>query len=849
MKRLFLGVAIASAIGLTGCGGDTYDEIKEDTVPLIPESHIVFDPANGKMPLPNDLLFSGTTDGTLNIPGEESGDYTNPSLALGALDGWSTTSPISIEMEPANYHEGGALTLSAASVAQPGAVRMFEATVGGALSTDPTCADKASVSACKVGAELTYGVDFISQASGNNIVIVPLKPLKQNQSYIYLTTNLIQDSEGRAISPSSTYALLKLDITTHPLETPDQLALQTLVNSYEKGVASAHGVDKESISYSAIFTTQSIPDVYETNKLLMVDNSKPMNPYAPQLIPSAGGLPLQPLGITAAQMAGMTPETHGDAYVVASLADMHIAKIKLPVYGDCSSTACFQRDEQGNLVLVDGKPIPLVNGHWQALGDSPVSVLLALSAGTLSQTKFAEQAVAHGLNPTEALANPAKMAGFSWVLDNGQPADPTKHLTKFNPIVKIKNYETVDVLVALPNAARLKTFVEAQGKEFVAPTNGWPAVMALHGLGGGKEMALSYIGAYAAQGVATIAMDMPLHGSRSFDLNADGEYEVTATSPEYGAVIGQPNAFKNGDPLVFVNVASTLTVRDNFRQAISDHLAVRLTFTGLAMQLAQAGQPQIIDVTKISSQGLSLGAIVNTSLATYANTGLKNPADGSPLPNAYATQAASLVAPAGGLAGAFAGSATFGPVLFDTIVATPEFQLLVDNANTAGLEPGTPEYAALVQTVYQAFVPGFAFAVQTAIDSADPINQASMLTATQTPVHLIEVVGDGTDTNKPDQVLPNQVAGFPLSGTEPLISALGLGCVDGTKVGSGAVRFTKGHHSSIVSPSISGGQPTADELKATAEMQFEVSYFSSSAAAGQATVMVKDAGVVKACAQ
>ncbi|HCE51619.1 MAG TPA: hypothetical protein DER18_09335, partial [Shewanella baltica] len=56
-------------------------------------------------------------------------------------------------------------------------------------------------------------------------------------------------------------------------------------------------------------------------------------------------------------------------------------------------------------------------------------------------------------------------------------------------------------------------------------------------------------------------------------------------------------------------------------------------------------------------------AIVGTDFATYASTGMKNPATGDALPNAYGIKAVSLAAPAGGLAGTFAGSATFGPVL------------------------------------------------------------------------------------------------------------------------------------------------------------------------------------------
>ncbi|WP_133178961.1 VolA/Pla-1 family phospholipase [Shewanella decolorationis] len=825
MKRLILCVAIASALGLTGCGEDSYNELKDKTEPLIPESRMVFDPATSKVPLPNDLLFSGTTDGTLSIPGESSGNYIDPQIALGALDGWSTTSPISIDIDLAKDHDGTQLTLMAASVAQPGAVRMFEATVGGALSSDPECKAKPSVSACKVGAELQFGVDFVSSASGNKVVIVPLKPLKAGQSYIYATTKLIQDSEGRAIAPSTTYGTLKMDINTLPLETPDQLMLQTLVNSYEKGIAAAHNVDTSTITYSGLFTTQSVANVYEITKLLMAQGA----PYAP----SFAQMPT-PAGYTVAQAAGLTP-ADGAAYVVSNLADVYTAKIKLPIYGDCSSVSCLSSAGQ-----------PLINGRWKAQGDSPVSVLLALQAGTLSQTNFGMQAVANGIaNPADALANPTLMAGKTWLLDDGTPADKTKHLTKFNPIPAIKGYETVPVLISMPNATKLAAFYQQQGLTFTPPTAGWPTTIALHGLGGGKEMSLAYAGSYAAMGVATVAIDMPLHGARSFDANGDGIYEVSATDPSFGNVIGTPDAFKNGNPLVFVNISSTLSVRDNFRQATMDHLGVRLALTGLAQGLAQAGQPQVFDVSKISAQGLSLGAIVGTDFATYASTGMKNPTTGEALPNPYAINAVSLAAPAGGLAGAFAGSATFGPVLFSNVTASSTFQALVDKANTAGYEPGSPEYAALVQAVYAQFIPTFAFAVQTAVDSADPVNHAGMLKATKLPVHLIEIAGDGNG-NLADQVLPNRVDNFPLSGTEPLISAMGLPCVDATTKGSGAVRFAKGHHSSIVDPS---EKSSTDGMAAaaTVEMQTQVATYASTAGKGEATIFVTDPSVIATC--
>ncbi|QYJ73919.1 VolA/Pla-1 family phospholipase [Shewanella sp. FJAT-52076] len=825
MKRLILGVAIASALGLSGCGGeDSVNELRDNIEPLIPESHLVFDPTAGKVPLPSDLLFSGTLDGTLAIPGEEGGDYTNPQYAIGALDGWSTTQPISIDFAPSRDHGGNLLSLNAASVFQSGAVRVFEATVGGALSSDAECKAAPSVSACKIGDELQFGVDFISQAVGNKIVIVPLKPLKAGQSYIYATTTLIEDSENRPVATSSTYGSVKMDITTHPLGTEAQRGLQALVNSYENALESK-GVDKASITYSSLFTTQSVNPAYETLKLLMVSNDA--------FKPSFDMFPT-PTGMTVAQMAGMSPEM-GLPYVLSDLADVYVAKIKLPVYSDCSANGCLTADMA-----------PKINGRWTALGDSPVSVLLALQAGTLSQQNFGAQAMAQGIeDPAAALANPALLAGKQFKLDDGTPADKTRHVTKFNPIPAPKTYESVSVLMTLPNAAKLKAFTEAQGQAFVPPANGWPVNIAMHGLGGGKEMALAYAGTYAAAGVATVAIDMPLHGERSFDANKDGIYEISATDPSFGPVVGKPDAFKNGSPLVFVNIASSLSVRDNFRQAVADHLGVRLALTGMAQYLAANNQPQVFDVSKVSSQGLSLGGIVNTNFATYASTGLVDPTTGTQLPNPYAITAASLVAPSGGLAGAFAGSATFGPVLFSTITGTPEFQAMVDAANTAGYEPGSPEYAALVQQVYAGFIPTFAFAIQTGVDSIDPVNHAGMLKATGLPVHLIEVVGDGNG-NLPDQVLPNSVEGFPLSGTEPLIANLGLECRDTTAQGGGAVRFIKGHHSSIVDPS-ENGATDGKAAAATAEMQWQVAGFAKSASAGTATILVNDASVLKAC--
>jgi len=57
----------------------------------------VYDPATGQLPFPNSLLFTGSEDGTLNIPlgeGVAADDFGNPSVALNAIDGFSTTEPV-----------------------------------------------------------------------------------------------------------------------------------------------------------------------------------------------------------------------------------------------------------------------------------------------------------------------------------------------------------------------------------------------------------------------------------------------------------------------------------------------------------------------------------------------------------------------------------------------------------------------------------------------------------------------------------------------------------------------------------------------------------------------------------
>ncbi|MBT8075068.1 MAG: hypothetical protein KJN61_01245, partial [Gammaproteobacteria bacterium] len=50
-----------------------------------------FDPIGGILPSPTNFVYTGTTDLTLNIPVADPNNFSDPTVALNAQDGWSTT--------------------------------------------------------------------------------------------------------------------------------------------------------------------------------------------------------------------------------------------------------------------------------------------------------------------------------------------------------------------------------------------------------------------------------------------------------------------------------------------------------------------------------------------------------------------------------------------------------------------------------------------------------------------------------------------------------------------------------------------------------------------------------------
>ncbi|MCH8227702.1 MAG: lipase [Proteobacteria bacterium] len=369
--------------------------------------------------------------------------------------------------------------------------------------------------------------------------------------------------------------------------------------------------------------------------------------------------------------------------------------------------------------------------------------------------------------------------------------DPTStHVTVANPFPVVTDMQTVPLLMTVPNQASGHT----------KPAAGWPVVIFGHGLGGSRAHMLAVADTAAAIGYVVIAIDFPLHGivpaldpalaplyigntpfaavanERTFDV----DYIDNATGAPGPDGITDPSGTHT------INLSSMLTSRDNSRQGQADLSVLAVTIPSISYD---GDLLPDLDGSTIQYAALSMGSIQGTPFVAVEPT----------VTNAF------LSVPMGGLARGLEASATFGPAIRAGLAAL------------AGLLPGTADYE-LFFTVFQ-----------TVLDSADPINWSAEA-ARFNNIVLHEVIGD--------LVLPNFVPTAPLSGTEPMIRAMGLKAYSSTQFDPGGLnvvgRFVPpASHGSILSPATSPA--------ATAEMQKQMASFFATLGT---TVVVEDASTM-----
>jgi Pla-1/cef family extracellular lipase len=822
MKKLVLSLAIISALGLSGCGSETIEDVKNDAAnnitPIVASARIVFDPASGiaGMSVPNDLIFSGSLDGTLEIPDlDDPTDGSDPFVAASALDGWSTVQPFVIDIAfPAGR------TLDGISVSDTSSVRVFEVLKDGD-SSDADCASKDPTKGliCKVVGELVFGQDYITKAAGNSVAFVPLKPLKGKTSYIIALTDSLLDNLGNSIAGSTTYESVRQDINTNPLATPTQLGLQGVINSYEAAAVSA-GVDSDKIIYTMAMTTQSTTDVSFTVKSLLA---------APL---AQGGLPpkitINDSSETVSDFLyeGTPPSEELDE--LNSTANYHTGSITLPYYSGVPMVANFEAP---------------VNDWWKGLCDSGAMLArFAAAGGTIPEGPLsASDGACMAVSAAAGLPAPG-LRDLSSVMT----LDTERNLTKYSPVPAQRAPSDIPWITKYPGEIDIQMttpVISANTDEIraeydlppltVMPDAGWPVVILQHGLAEKKEEMLKITGMLSVFGFATIAIDHPLHGSRGFDLvdgsgnpGPDGIDDINATTVS---------------AVHYMNIGSLLTSRDNVRQSLADMLGLRL---GLNYTVIGDGSGARVDTNNVHFLGQSIGAITGVSFMALTNTSIGNEivdAMFNVKTNSFSslgTMSANLLmeSPAfGDLIKAnltYASSSDF-KAFVDSFYAgnhTDEQLVTVYQGFYANLAATDPETLATLEAGFAQFT----LIAQTATDSSDPVNYTALLAASQTPTHAMLVVGTGVDcvdivapNNCSDQTIPNRISTSPLGGGEGAITLLGLPSVSSTVEGSGAVRFIYGHHSSVID---SVARPTmapdpVTTAAVTKEMQLQVAKF------------------------
>lgn len=253
-RDLLLGVPLATLLAASGIDSAVAERFhiptNDDgsTVTAIVTAR--FDPANGVVPFPTNLLFQGTTDLTINIPVADPSDSSNPRVAMNALDGFSTVAPWTTTFSR---------PLAPDSVIPDRTVRFFEVSL-------------ASPAGGVTGIErkLKAGRDWVPALTGGGrtLAIVPLRPLDPLTTYMVVLTRGLTDIDGNNVTPDQTYFLAKrtqplVDAqgnSTEPLfdnATARALEpLRQLVNSQESAAATRN-ITRERIVLSWTATTQS----------------------------------------------------------------------------------------------------------------------------------------------------------------------------------------------------------------------------------------------------------------------------------------------------------------------------------------------------------------------------------------------------------------------------------------------------------------------------------------------------------------------------------------------------------------------------------------------------------------
>jgi len=473
--------------------------------------------------------------------------------------------------------------------------------------------------------------------------------------------------------------------------------------------------------------------------------------------------------------------------------------------GEMAATATATAQPAGTGIIDTGDTVCAI---LVASGQLPnASACSAVPGSTAAEVYAGDVALPYYLtvpsagNPTAALTDNWKNAA------GGDTAISATDPTSFMPKATVAQ-NVIPILASIPTGCGSM------------PVAGWPVVIFQHGITRNREDMFAIAGTFASACMATVAIDLPLHGvtstsdpfyknqlftgtpvagvltaavsERTFDMDLENNTTLAAG----------PDGTIDSSGAWFINLNNTITSRDNLREGAADLINLAVTLPTLTPTSLPSTVSKF-DGSKIFYVGHSLGGIVGSVFLGADSAGAQL-ASRSPR-----IVAASLANPGGHIAELLRNSAEFEPIIDGQLAAN-------------GLVKGTQAYY------------DFYSEAQAVVEDGDPANYAAAAVAGH-PIHMLEVVGGlggATDTcDLPDQVVPN-------SATDLLVSEMGLTQISSTSAGSKfIVRFLAGDHGSVLSPSVPANctaTTTNQQIygAVTQEMQTEIATFLASGGTG-----------------
>lgn len=748
---------------LQGCGsGDSVDGPEPSvTATFEPGTYPRFDPVARDLPFNTDLVFAAaaTSDGTADL-----GAATDAvRAAVNVLDGFSTSAFFDVLIE-------GSVNPATAVAMQT--VFLLEVDTDGKDALNP-----ANVVGIEGAASFDVQVVSLDGGTNNVIRILPTAPLKPKTKYLVFLTNDIKDAAGQPLTPSWSYN--SLGDPTEP--TLDSL---TRVRSAILGWEALAGGFMEVVSGGQMTAAKAIEKLVLSYTFTTTD---PMTPLIAMAAPRAA--------IAKALTSLPTPLTPQEAVVKAMELEAQ-GVLSTPKARPLAINPATGLD----MGLVSGGLLPgnvgkLYTGYihlpyYQTGPDNlPPAAFLTLN-----------------WRPDQDLATAINVPGVAVAKD----VDGTANVTYRYPFAAKTADESVPLQVTMPEEQQVPGYEGSQTCSDIYSESGYPVVIFVHGITSDRSAVLVLAHTLAGQCIATVAIDLPMHGiaansnfvdllnvEQSLMLPFDELYGDNAPRERHFNIAGPggapaPMNFANpgasdGSGAQFINLGYLANTRDNNRQAVMDLL-------NLNASLASVHDVMVthvnigFDLGQVYVVGQSLGGIIGSVFTTVNELAIAAELQANVTSNLNPIQ--GLVASTAGsqVVQILVNSASFAPVINGGLGA-------------AGVQVGTSNYER------------FLYAAQSTLDSGDPVNFAATLGALEVPV-LVQQVNN-------DLVIPNAAPGAPLAGTEALANLMGarqLGVGIDQDLGFGIVKMTEGEHASLLRP----GSTTTD---ITTELQSQVVSF------------------------